>query len=285
MRTLIVTAADETFAPLLQDLVRSLQAWQPRRFDALAVFDLGLSRATREWLEPYADHVVQPGWDLPVDDALRIEKPALRALTVRPFLNAYWPGYDLYLWLDADTWVQRADALPIYWRAAAQGRLAAAVSVDRAYRAGPSVLHWRTSRLDACFGPRSGERALYERYLNAGVFALAAEAPHWQAWQRSFEQGLKATGGRLVCDQSALNQAVWNGSLPITPLPAWLNWQCHLCAPRFDATRDLWMEPHEPAQAIGVMHLTSQSKSIRVVGEAGGEPRSMRFGGGRAGAS
>ncbi|MGH6976466.1 MAG: hypothetical protein ACREED_05505 [Stellaceae bacterium] len=30
-----------------------------------------------------------------------------------PFLRRYFPGYDVYLWLDGDTWVQDAEAIEL----------------------------------------------------------------------------------------------------------------------------------------------------------------------------
>ena len=111
MRTLIVTAANEAYAPLLRGLIDSIDQRAPRVFTGLACFDLGLAPGTREWVGRHAAHVVEPGWDLPVGEKLRAEKPELRGLTVRPFLPSYFPGYDAYLWIDADAWVQERYAL------------------------------------------------------------------------------------------------------------------------------------------------------------------------------
>jgi hypothetical protein len=96
MRTLLVTAANEAFMPLLRGLVGSLQQWEPRPFTDLACFDLRFTPESRRWIERFATHVVTPGWDLPVDEELRRQQPELRALTVRPFLPRYFPGYDVY---------------------------------------------------------------------------------------------------------------------------------------------------------------------------------------------
>ena len=43
MRTLIVTAANEAFAPLLRGLIDSIDQRAPRVFTGLACFDLGLA--------------------------------------------------------------------------------------------------------------------------------------------------------------------------------------------------------------------------------------------------
>ncbi len=151
-RLLIVTAADETFVPLLKGLVESLHRHGTPQRGHFACLDVGLAAGSRDWLRGYTDRVVNPEWDIPLDDALAIAKPHLRAITARPFLPRYFPGYDIYLWMDADTWVQEWYAIDWYAAAAADGRLAIAAEVDRSYRQPVDVWKWRMERLFAYYG-------------------------------------------------------------------------------------------------------------------------------------
>ena len=41
-------------------------------------------------------------------------KDGYKALTARPFLPRYFPGFDLYLWIDGDCWVQQGDAIALF---------------------------------------------------------------------------------------------------------------------------------------------------------------------------
>jgi lipopolysaccharide biosynthesis glycosyltransferase len=166
MRSLVVTAGDEQFMPLLRGLIESLHQWEPRPFTDLACFDLGLAPASRRWVARYAAHVVEPGWDLPVAASLRTEKPGLRGLTVRPFLPRYFPGYDVLLWIDADAWVQERFALDWLLAVAVDGLLAAVPEVDRAYQQTRRVVEWRVSRMQAYFGQEEGLRVLWDTYFN-----------------------------------------------------------------------------------------------------------------------
>jgi hypothetical protein len=279
VRTLVVTAGDDHFIELLRGLVESLQQWTPRPYDALACFDLGLSAPNRAWLERHAAHVVAPGWDLPVAAAEQAAHPALRALTVRPFLPRYFPGYDVYLWIDADAWVQERFALDWYIAIAAGGSLAITPEVDRAYRGGPGPLFWRTSRMRAYFGAPAEDRARWDWYFNAGVFALPAAAPHWARWAERFAQGLATTAGKLCCDQTALNYAIWTDGLPVHPLPALCNWLCHLATPAYDPRRGRFCEPLLPGQPIGILHLADVSKDrvLTLRGEGHGRRITLRF--------
>lgn len=281
MRTLICTAADEAFAPLLRGLVLSLRQWEPRPYTSVACLDVGLGPRTREWLAGYAEHVVEPGWDLPVAAQLRVERPYLRAITARPFLPRYFPGYDVYLWIDADAWVQERFAIDWYLAVAAGGLLAATPQVDRAYRQTAHLVRWRTRRLQAYFGAGAAARASWETYFNSGVFALRAGAPHWRAWAEAFAQGLESTRGTLCEDQTALNYALWARQLPVGPLPAVCNWLCHLAPPAFDADHSKFCEPLFPRHRIGIMHLTAKTKDLclELPGEQGPRAVSLRFSG------
>lgn len=280
MRTLVATAADEAYLPLLRGLIASLRQWQPAPFTDLACFDVGLSPAGREWAGARVSTLVEPGWDLPVAQSLRRERPALRAATVRPFLPRYFPGYDVYLWVDADAWVQQREALAAYLELAARGSLVAVPEVDRVYRPHPSVVRWRVERLAACYGDALADRALWDTYFNAGVYALSSTSQLWERWAQSFEIGLRNSGGTLCCDQSALNHALWTAEVSVVPLPATYNWLCHLAMPRWEPRRGLYCEPAFPGRPIGVVHLTGRTKSVVSAApgdEAGAHAAGPRF--------
>lgn len=264
MRVLFVTAADEAFAPLLRGLVHSLLPWQPRPYTHLACFDLGLSFQTRRWIARHAEHVVEPAWDLPTSDVLRTQQPHARALTARPFLPDYFPGYTVYVWIDADCWVQQRYALDWYIAAAARGGLAITPEVHHAYRHSPSLYQWRAQRLRAYFGREAVQRLNWCTYFNAGIFALRDDAPHWAGWRHLFESGLRSADGRVCCDQTALNQLLWTEGMPVTPLPATCNWLCHLALPGYDPARNHFCEPVPPGHPLGILHLAADTKHQRI---------------------
>jgi hypothetical protein len=283
MRTLVVTAANETLAPLLRGLIESMNQWQPRPFTDLACFDLGFAPETLEWVRGHATQVVEPGWDLPVAAKLRTEKSELRALTVRPFLPNYFPAYDAYLWIDADAWVQERFALEWFFAEAAEGALAVVPQVDRAYRLTSGIVGLRINRTLAYFGQAAASRVVWNSYFDSSVLALRADAPHWARWARSFRAGLAATKGELCCDQTALNHVLWTERLPVRPLPALCNWLCHLALPGFDPVRGQLCEPFAPCNPIGIVHLTGRtSQEAFKLPAAGSAPAvSLRFRGAR----
>ena len=277
MRTLLVTAANEAYAPLLRGLVDSIEQRASRLFTDVACFDLGLAPDTREWIGRRAAHVVEPGWDLPVGEKRRAAKPDLRALTVRPFLPNYFPGYGVYVWIDANAWVQERYALDWYLEEAAKGALAAVPHVDRAYRHTSSLVGMRMNRMLAYFGKDAVAGVVWRNYFNAGVFALRSDAPHWTRWAKWFGAGLEKTKGELCCEETALNHALWTERLPVTPLPALCNWLCHLALPEFDAQRERFCEPFVPRNPIGILHLTGRTKRFEPAADGAAPSISLRY--------
>lgn len=259
-KILVVTAANDAFMGLLRGLVDSLQPWVLQADAHVACLDVGLAPVNLAWMRQRSIQVVEPGWDMPVHSALRSVHPHWRALTARPFLPKYFPGFDVYVWIDADAWIQEESALDWLVAAASAGSLAIVPEADRAYRLTESALHWRLSRMRACFGDEAQHRLLWETYFNAGVFALRSDVPHWSSWARWFMAGTDAAGGKLCCDQSALNHAIWKDCLDVTPLPATCNWLCHLALPTLDHPSGRFLEPLPPRRPIGILHLTGHSK-------------------------
>ena len=261
-KSIIVTAADETYAPLLLDLLRSL-ARHANMYDALGILDVGLSQTTLRLIRDRVTSIVVPEWDLPVEHSLRESRSHLRATLARPFLRKYFPGYALYFWLDADTWVQDQYALDWFAAAAKSGSIGLVPQIDRSYRHPRSSWKWRKEKLVSYFGTGATKFLFTHPYFNAGAFSLSVDSPHWESWARYFRVGLQAAP-QVVTDQTALNFALWNDALPVHPLPALCNWCCHLAIPLIDEKRRTLCEPYVPYRSLGLIHLTAHTKDMQL---------------------
>ncbi len=279
MKKIIITAADEHFFPLLWDLIESLHRLHPKPFHAIGLLDVGLSEASLAKLAGRVDHVVSPDWDLPINESLRRQKTHLRALTARPFLPKHFPGYDYYLWLDADTWVQEKFAVDWFFDAAQTGAMGLVPQTDRSYVHTAGAVRWRHAFLFENFGEEGLQ--LYEKnnYFNAGAFALHKDAPHWRVWEAYFRMAAQKNLPR-ISDQNVLNFALWKEKLAIHPLPALCNWCCHLALPAVDFSAGKLCEPFIPHRPLGVIHLTSATKDtkLRFRHEGAIKELSLRFG-------
>jgi hypothetical protein len=284
---LIVSGADRGYFSLLRDTVESILA--QRHNAALGILDLGLTPEQRAWLKPRASAVVRPDWR--IDFPGRAHLPQVRlAQFARPFLPQHFPGWETYLWIDADAWVQDWRAIELYAAAAGRDRLAITPEIDRAYKRHykrpklfGTTLAWKNYR--QAFGWRVADRLGRNPIVNCGVFALHRDAPHWAAWARAMLQAAQRTRFFFI-EQTALNYIIFGERLPVNFLPAYCNWMPGDAAPAFDVERGLFVEPYAPHEAIGVMHLAGPEQKTRIFRltrlDGGMVDTSLRYGESRA---
>jgi len=271
----VVSAADAGYFDLLEGLVRSLKAGSAARDLPISILDLGLEGTQRRWLEGQGARLVEPGWD--VDFPVRDRLPRhYRAMTARPYLPKHFPGYEIYLWLDADTWVQDGSALELFVRAARRGKLAIVPEIDRGYwtiHKRPKPWGQNQKAFAWAFGLKAGYRLGRNAILNVGAFALHAEAPHWSRWAAAHGRALNRRRLRppslrrfefFLSEQTALNHVIFAEGLPASFLPAYCNWFCGKGTPAFDRARGLLVEPHEPHHPLAVVHLAGKGMKERL---------------------
>jgi tetratricopeptide (TPR) repeat protein len=270
-RIALVTAADAGYAPYLRGMIETVMRHSEAHPPAICVLNLGLDQASLTWLTSLSATVVQPGWDLdfPGRDAT---PETFKAMTARPFLPKHFPGFDLYLWMDADTWVQDPRWLDDFLLSALLGRLAVVPEISPAYLRQYQTLAddgkrvdeqtWRQRAYALCYDESTAEALAERPTLNSGVFALRADAPHWEAWQQSLEQALAKVRYSLV-EQTAFNHAVYTKRLLTALLPATANWQTHRRLPFIDPRTGLLCEPYPPHEPLGIIHVTGPDKQRR----------------------
>lgn len=272
--TTVVSAADAGYFELARGLVLSLRSGP--RSPSLSILDLGLEPEQRRWFEAEGAVVVDPGWD--IDFAERDHAPAYyKAMTARPHLPKHFPGYDVYTWIDADAWVQDDSVLEIFARGARRGELAIVPEVDRGYwtiHKRPKFWGQNQRAFAFAYGIAAGYRLGRNAILNSGAFALAGDAPHWRLWSEALAKalrrwrpgGIRGRYGRRfhVMEQTALNYIVFAQHAPATFLPAYCNWFCGKGTPAYDASRRLLVEPHEPHQPLGIVHLAGKPMKDRL---------------------
>jgi hypothetical protein len=265
----IVTGADAAYAGMLEECLRSIRDKPGSRGMTLCLLDVGLGKH-RDRLAALADRVVEPGWD--IDFPAKAQTPGyFRAMFARPFLPRHFPGHRLYLWIDADAWVQDWRAVELFIEGARQSDpasgqpcLAVVPEIDRSYRnlTGAwqefhDVIH--KSYAEA-FDQATADELVRYPLINSGVFAIRAEAPHWQAWADTLKAALQRTTSSLV-EQAAINHVVYRQKLPAALLPSWCNWICHHAAPRRDPASGALTEPLLPYQQLGIVHRTMWTKN------------------------
>jgi hypothetical protein len=285
--TILITAADAEYYGLLGGLLDSLKAHPDSRHVPVGVIDLGLTPEQKEELAPRVSEIVPGRWDIPFpgcETAPRFRQ----AFTVPPFLPEYFPGHEVYLWIDADVWVQDWAAVEMYLRGARRDGMAAVPEIDRNYPQCTSDLYLRVHRRNPLVRgrirvlttslytilsrlyPRYTSRTLmFSPHVNTGVFAATADAPHWAAWRESYRMA-RITGHEVLSDQATLNHAIYTRDLPLHRLPCTCNWLTCFSVPLLDEATGRLVEPSLPHAPIGLIHVVGRTKSdvyeIRTLG-------------------
>ena len=261
-----ITGGDAAYFDLMRDCIGSLRAVPEGRALALGVLDCGLTEQQRNWCKGQGGLVVEPGWDFNFPGRAKL-KEGYKALTARPFLPRYFPGHDLYLWIDGDCWVQQGDALELFLAAARTGALAVAPEIHRSMRhykhAWDEFSSINGAAYASAFGRETAERLIRYPLINAGVFALKADAPHWAGWASLLDESLQRSTD--MTDQIALNVMVYDRGFAHEPLPSRCNWPVHHATPAWDADRKLFVEPAMPYDPLGILHLTIYTKRLDAI--------------------
>lgn len=271
-KIIIISACDDKYHVVANDLFMSLRALTFQYSFDLGLLDVGLSDAPREHFVRQGIKIekVRSDIDYPARAQWEAARPAVRTLTARPFLRSYFPGYDVYIWLDADVWVQTPEAIDTVIASAIQtNAIHVAPELDRCYqqffKIGQDniwgIYHnwYRTN-----FGDATAAQMQLMPMLNAGVFAMRKDSPVWDAWAQIYSDTLQKTGdlthNSFMADQLGLNLLVYRDQLPAVIMPPHYNWLTFFALPMLDRTTNIYVEPAIPHRVISQFHLTRPKK-------------------------
>ncbi|MEG4391938.1 glycosyltransferase [Microcoleus sp. BROC3] len=266
MQIIIITAADANYFELVRGTILSVREKPEGENVAIGFFDLGCTPEQLQWLKTQVNIIQKPDWNF--DFPGKNEAPHyLKGLLARPFLRRYFPNFDIYLWIDADAWVQDWQAVELLVKGAAKRGLAVVPELDRGYYLAYGKLPWYWQFVyqdyQAAFGEEVAQNLHSYPTINAGVFALQKDAPHWETWAEYLEQGLQRHVS-LMSDQIALNRLVYGTEMfdNTEMLPARYNWSCNFGLPVWDKQQACFVEPYLPQEAIGILHITGHKHDL-----------------------
>lgn len=250
MRLIIVTGGEAT-AAAVADLAASLKPCRSSISFAMGCLDFGLEDVTRAKLAAHFDTIVNPAWPYPRHAALE-NQPHARATATAPFLPDLFAGFDAYVWIGPDAFVQTPSAIALL-RSACLGNFAAVIpALDRSYNLSPRIAQSLHDGYREAFGPEVAQR-MGGPYVTANVVAAAAGSPLWQAWRRSMQTALDHSSGASFPDITPLNHALRTSDIPHHRLPAICNWQSNLALPMFDCAAGCLVEPSYPFDPLWIV--------------------------------
>ena len=274
MKTIICTAANQPFASLALDLIHSIRNKPGGAEIAIGMLDTGLSEGAAAQFRALVTHLVAPGWDVdfstlpspdgppPTEEWLK-ESQGFQAMTARPSLPKHFPGYELYIWIDADCWLQEWSVIELLRRGAADGSICMTAELDRAYVQyydTGKITDWSNEIHVGFHGEEIGAQLRNFPILNSGVFALRGDSPLWARWDTVMREGLSRKRD-FYAEQFGLNRVVYLEDFQRNVLPATCNWLANRGRIFFDAATKMFVEPYLAHQPLGIIHLSGDSKS------------------------
>jgi len=267
-KNVIVSLADATYFDLLDELVDSIRYFKDSEKIDICILDAGLTKNQLSKLSSKVHSIKKADWDIEVSSHKVRGKEWLKSQVSRAFLPKYFPNYEKYLWIDADAWVNSWEAVDLYFKGCENKKLSISTTADRSYG--------RVLKVDWVFGSfakiksqnykhakssgfseKIARTVALKPHLNIGVFALEANANHWEVWQKNLRIALKS-GKIWGSEQIAMNITIYNDELPVEILPAYCNWTL-IEALRFDKSTSTLVEPYLPNHQIGIVHFAGKN--------------------------
>ena len=257
----VTTAADSGYFKMFQGMLHSLRSFDIGRDLDIRAFDLGLKTEERQWLEAAGVVFAQPQWHLGLKDGMMPQFHL--AEIVRPFVRDYFPGYQHYMWLDPDLWLQDASVIERLIGGSEQSGAAIAHEADAVYKFQGWHFGWCLKHRILGLGLKDGLLLMAKPALNCGVYCIAADAPHWQAWANRLKPAVERTNRVAPHSQFTFNQIVYVDQLPTEILDSSDNWICDRAPPVWDDDRLIYCKPYAPYKPISLLHLAGPAKKQR----------------------
>jgi lipopolysaccharide biosynthesis glycosyltransferase len=256
-KTIIATGSDAHFYDFMLETLASLEALKLHERADIGIIDMGLKPEQVTALTARGFKVIIPEWTLPGQVYAKHNYEI--GYVARTALRDYFPGYQVYLWFDADAWAQTDE----FFDAFTEGAIAKGAAIVRENGTGMKrdliYNRWWYGHMIMSHGLLGGIKTAFPPAINTGIVALSHNAPHWGLWIEAYKKMMIARE-RNNLDQHSFNAALMLNNLPAALLPARCNWICTLSPPVWNSATRQFCEPNKNAPPLSVLHLAGPAK-------------------------
>ena len=261
---IIVSSADSKYFFLLKELFLSLDRSGILSDYQFSILDTGLTEEQKVFFLDNSVIIKEAIWNTPVPKFKILGRENLKTQVARAYLPNYFENYKLYIWLDADMWLNDIESFYFYEKGALNDKLTIVPQSDRAYVKNANV-EWlfgfpkkiktiNYKNISKSISKSLGRKYAFHSTLNAGAFAINNNVNIWKCFQKNIK--LAAKKGRIFgTDQVALALSIYEDGLPSEFLPSYCNWMCEFNMPKFDNKKNQFVEPYIPNNPIALVHL------------------------------
>ena len=267
----IISGADKNYYPFLKNLIISLEKTKCLEIAGLCILDVEKNSLYLEEVSNYIHKTKKAKFSLKL--SFSDEKNWFKLLTERPFIKDYFPGYEKYIWLDADTEVLSIDAIKNLIDATNISELAIVPEVNESYVFNNTkfgikkifssiykISGWSFKNYNKYFRKGLGENLFFKPLFNNGVFCLKSESTLWNLWKKEYQGALdkaKSSYG-IKTDQLSLNKIIYENFTKVSILDSTNNWIIQKAEDLIKAD-NLFLTPSFPRRKINILHYTNLS--------------------------
>jgi len=261
---IIVSSSDSNYFFLVKELFLSIKKSGLLDEYDFAILDTGLELEQQNYFRDNRVFLSKAEWNVVVPSYKILGRDNLKTQVARAFLPDYFNNYKVYVWLDADMWLNDLKSFSLYEKGALNNKLTIVPQSDRAYIKNANV-EWlfgfpkkiktiNYKNISKSVSKSLGRKYAFHSTLNAGAFAINDNDKIWACFQKNIK--LAAKKGRIFgTDQVALALSLYEDNVPSEFLPAYCNWMCEFNIPKFDSKRNQFVEPYIPNHPIALVHL------------------------------
>ena len=268
-KNLIVSSADDKYFDLLIDLIKSIKINNQDDSYDISVLSIGLSNANKQILKDLNINFKDPVWNIKVPSYKILGRDHLKTQVSRFFLDDYFPGYENYIWMDSDIWINNFQQFELYVRGAEKSGFAITPQVDRAYHKLIDIKWFgifpikinsiNYKNISRSISRRVGREFASYATLNAGCFSYNYKFKGMKIIRKNLT--IASQKGRIFgSDQVALCLSIFRDKVESELLPAYCNWMCDYHLPNYSLKSKQFVEPYLPHNPIACIHLAGMNE-------------------------
>jgi lipopolysaccharide biosynthesis glycosyltransferase len=267
-KNVIVTGSDKKYYPFLKNLVNSLINSNSLDICDLCILDVEDNSQYLEELDSKITKKKKANFNLNI--LFKDRQDWFKLLTERPFMKDYFPGYDKYIWMDADTEVLSNDGIKNIIDACDDKDLAIAPEINESYvfksskfgikkifKSYYKISGWSFKNYRKYFSDRIGEDLFFKPLFNNGIFCLKSTSKIWDLWKTEYQGALNKakTSYGIKTDQLSLNKIIYENFEKISILDSTNNWLVSR-SEKIKMINNDFFTPSFPNRKINILHYT-----------------------------
>ena len=265
----IVTGADKKYFPYLKNLVHSLQKSKTLEICDLCILLIDDDNKYLIDIDYLFNNKKKVSFSLKL--FFKDKQNWYKLLTERPFLKDHFPGYEKYIWLDADTEVLDVQGINNLITATEKNDLAISPEINESYvfkntkfgvkkifSSFYKISGWSFKNYNKYFRKDLGQDLFFKPLFNNGVFCMRSDSIFWNLWKMEYQNALNkaTTSYGIKTDQLSLNKLIYENFQKISIVDSTNNWLIFKSEPPIKVG-DTFFTPSYPKRKINIFHYTN----------------------------